>query len=50
MPDNPTTHPTYLIIYHATFKLTPTLQVLWHPHEASKVATAGWDGVVKFWD
>ena len=28
----------------------PHLQVLWHPHEASKVATAGWDGVVKFWD
>merc|ERR1719278_887023 len=26
------------------------IQVLWHPHEASKVATAGWDGVVKFWD
>ena len=26
------------------------MQVLWHPHEASKVATAGWDGVVKFWD
>jgi len=26
------------------------IQVLWHPHEASKVASAGWDGVVKFWD
>jgi len=26
------------------------IQVLWHPHEASKVATAGWDGNIKFWD
>lgn len=26
------------------------IQVLWHPHEASKVATAGWDSVIKFWD
>ncbi|XP_023218615.1 pre-mRNA-processing factor 17-like [Centruroides sculpturatus] len=23
---------------------------LWHPHETSKVATAGWDNVIKFWD
>ncbi|KAK3583940.1 hypothetical protein CHS0354_033725 [Potamilus streckersoni] len=26
------------------------IAVLWHPHETSKVATAGWDGVIKFWD
>ena len=24
--------------------------VAWHPLETSKVATAGWDGVVKYWD
>lgn len=24
--------------------------VLWHPHEASKLVTAGWDGVIKYWD
>ncbi|KAH9518468.1 pre-mRNA-processing factor 17 [Bulinus truncatus] len=26
------------------------ISVLWHPHETSKMATAGWDGVIKFWD
>lgn len=24
--------------------------VLWHPHEPSKLVTAGWDGVIKYWD
>lgn len=23
---------------------------LWHPHEPSKLLTAGWDGVIKYWD
>jgi len=26
------------------------IQAIWHPHETSKIATAGWDGVIKFWD
>ncbi|GAB1607600.1 pre-mRNA-processing factor 17-like [Argonauta hians] len=26
------------------------IAALWHPHETSKVATAGWDGIIKFWD
>ena len=26
------------------------IDVLWHPHETSKVATAGWDGLVRYWD
>ncbi|KAL4233325.1 pre-mRNA-processing factor 17 [Mactra antiquata] len=26
------------------------IQAIWHPHETSKVATAGWDGVIKYWD
>jgi pre-mRNA-processing factor 17 len=24
--------------------------VLWHPHEPSKLVTAGWDGLIKYWD
>lgn len=26
------------------------ISVLWHPHETSKVVTAGWDGMIKYWD
>ncbi|KAJ6224705.1 hypothetical protein RDWZM_003250 [Blomia tropicalis] len=41
-----------------TTKLLNTIQAhdnvcisaLWHPHETSKVITAGWDNVIKLWD
>lgn len=26
------------------------ISVLWHPHEPSKLLTAGWDGIIKYWD
>ena len=26
------------------------IQAMWHPHETSKVVTAGWDGEIKLWD
>lgn len=26
------------------------ISTLWHPHEPSKLITAGWDGAIKYWD
>lgn len=26
------------------------IATLWHPHEPSKLVTAGWDGLIKYWD
>jgi len=28
----------------------PCLGCIWHPHETSKLITAGWDGQIKLWD
>ena len=37
---------------HSKFKAHDSVCIgaLWHPHETSKIVTAGWDGVIKLWD
>lgn len=26
------------------------ITAMWHPHEPSRLLTAGWDGLIKYWD
>ena len=35
---------------HVQAHQTVTIGVEWHPLETSKVATCGWDGLIKYWD
>ena len=44
------THPNRIVKTIPAHDKTPCIGCEWHPLETSKVATCGWDGLIKYWD
>lgn len=44
------TQPTHIVKTIPAHDKTVCIGCEWHPFETSKVATCGWDGLIKYWD